>query len=115
MVLARELTKLHEEIFRGTLADAVARYRGAGASSSGSTAPSNDGSGKGDDGARDPRGEFTVVLGPHAALGEGVGGVEGAARAREALEARWGWCCCCDVGLLFSEGEGCFGGSGIWR
>lgn len=89
MVLARELTKLHEEIFRGTLADAVARYRGAGASSSGSTAPSNDGSGKGDDGARDPRGEFTVVLGPHAALGEGVGGVEGAARAREALEARW--------------------------
>lgn len=39
VVLARELTKLHEEVYRGTLGDAVAHVR-----------------------ERDPRGEYVVVL-----------------------------------------------------
>lgn len=44
------------------------------------------GGGGGDGVVRDPRGEFTVVLGPRAAA---VGAGEGAeARALEALEAR---------------------------
>lgn len=99
MVLARELTKLHEEIFRGTLADAVARYGGGDSSGSGSaegdgggggtSTSANRGSGGSSDGAKDPRGEFTVVIGPRAAMSEEEGGVEGAARARAALEARW--------------------------
>lgn len=85
MVLARELTKLHEEIFRGTLAEAVARYGGE----SGSGGTEGGGGTSTAASARDPRGEFTVVLGPRAALGEENDGVEGTARAREALEARW--------------------------
>lgn len=102
VVLARELTKLHEEIFRGTLAEAVARYGGAaGGSGRGSSADGrggdsasthgggNGGGGSGG-GVKDPRGEFTVVLGPLAGVGAGEGGgVEGAARAMAALEARW--------------------------
>jgi 16S rRNA (cytidine1402-2'-O)-methyltransferase len=39
VVLARELTKLHEEVFRGTLAEAIAHVE-----------------------ARDPRGEYVIVL-----------------------------------------------------
>jgi 16S rRNA (cytidine1402-2'-O)-methyltransferase len=39
IVLARELTKLHEEIWRGTIAEAIAHYRD-----------------------REPQGEFTLVL-----------------------------------------------------
>jgi 16S rRNA (cytidine1402-2'-O)-methyltransferase len=39
VVLARELTKLHEEVFRGTLGEAVAHVQ-----------------------AREPRGEYVVVL-----------------------------------------------------
>lgn len=90
VVLARELTKLHEEIFRGTLAEAAARYGGGGAVENG-----GDGDGDPDRGVgpgnstREPRGEFTVVLGPRAAVSEEDGGVEGAARALAALEARW--------------------------
>ncbi len=41
IVVARELTKAHEEIWRGTLAQAVAAWQ-----------------------AREPRGEFTLVVGP---------------------------------------------------
>lgn len=39
LVLARELTKLHEEIWRGTVADAIAHYK-----------------------TREPQGEFTLVV-----------------------------------------------------
>ncbi|CAM9668010.1 unnamed protein product [Ectocarpus sp. 6 AP-2014] len=99
VVLARELTKLHEDIFRGTLAEAVARYGGGdgvparegegrdgGPSDGASGMGSGGGGGGGDAVVRDPRGEFTVVLGPRAAA---VGaGEEGQARALEALEAR---------------------------
>lgn len=105
MVLARELTKLHEEIFRGTLADAVARYEGdssgSGSAEGGggggggtSTAATSGSNGRSGNDAKDPRGEFTVVLGPRVALGKADGGAEGAARAKEALEARWVmlWC-----------------------
>eukprot|EP00904_Undaria_pinnatifida_P000225 jgi/Undpi1/10202/HiC_scaffold_28.g12655.m1 len=67
IVLARELTKLHEEIFRGTLKEATDRYGGAG--------------------PKDPRGEFTVVLGPRdanrAAGGAGDGAVVLEARLME--------------------------------
>ncbi|CAM9318157.1 unnamed protein product [Ectocarpus sp. 4 AP-2014] len=104
VVLARELTKLHEDIFRGTLAEAVARYGGEdgvvpapegkgrhddGGTSGGASGMGSDGGsgvGGGDGVVRDPRGEFTVVLGPRAAaVGAGEGGE---ARALEALEAR---------------------------
>ncbi|CAN0177440.1 unnamed protein product [Ectocarpus fasciculatus] len=101
VVLARELTKLHEDIFRGTLAEAVARYGGGG---DGDGVPARDGEGQdggtgdgasgmgnsggyGDGAVRDPRGEFTVILGPRAAAAVGAG-EGGAARALEALEAR---------------------------
>jgi 16S rRNA (cytidine1402-2'-O)-methyltransferase len=47
VVLARELTKLHEEVFRGTLAEAIAHVD-----------------------AREPRGEYVVVLGGAPARGE---------------------------------------------
>jgi len=40
LTLARELTKLHEELWRGTLSEAIARYT-----------------------SRDPQGEFTLVIG----------------------------------------------------
>lgn len=88
VVLARELTKLHEEIFRGTLADAVARYGGGDGnadSGGGSGAAAANSGGV----VKDPRGEFTVILGPRAATSAGEGGAEGAARAMAALEARW--------------------------
>ncbi|CAM9324547.1 unnamed protein product [Ectocarpus sp. 8 AP-2014] len=100
VVLARELTKLHEDIFRGTLAEAVARYGGGdgvpagegegrdGGPSDGASGVGSGGGGGGGGGVvvRDPRGEFTVILGPRAAA---VGaGEEGQARALEALEAR---------------------------
>ncbi|CAB1104795.1 unnamed protein product [Ectocarpus sp. CCAP 1310/34] len=101
VVLARELTKLHEDIFRGTLAEAVARYGGSGGvpsregerrdgdceTSDGASGMGGGGGGYGGDGVvRGPRGEFTVVLGPRAAaVGAGEGGE---ARALEALEAR---------------------------
>ncbi|CAM9990924.1 unnamed protein product [Scytosiphon promiscuus] len=94
VVLARELTKLHEEIFRGTLAEAVARYGGSGTTENGgreSDAPPNsDGKcgGGGGPAVKEPRGEFTVVLGPRAAVSAEDGGVEGAARALAVLEAR---------------------------
>lgn len=87
VVLARELTKLHEDIFRGTLADAVARYSGGDGdadSGGGSGAAANSGGV-----VKDPRGEFTVILGPRAATSDEEGGAEGAARAMAALEARW--------------------------
>ena len=64
IVLARELTKLHEEIFRGTLKEATDRYGGAG--------------------PKDPRGEFTVVLGPRDANRAAGGAGDGAV----VLEAR---------------------------
>ncbi|CAM9109425.1 unnamed protein product [Ectocarpus sp. 12 AP-2014] len=97
VVLARELTKLHEDIFRGTLAEAVARYGGEGGvparkgerqDGDGGTSGGASGMGGGGGGGvvRDPRGEFTVVLGPRgAAVGAGE---EGETRALEALEAR---------------------------
>lgn len=47
VVLARELTKLHEEVFRGTLGEALAQVE-----------------------ARDPRGEYVVVLAGAPARGE---------------------------------------------
>lgn len=72
-MLARELTKLHEEIYRGTLAEAVARY------------------GTGEDDAapavKGPRGEFTVVLGPRTAFARAGEGADSAG-ATVALEAR---------------------------
>lgn len=75
----------------------MARYGGAvdgvparegegkdGGTSDGASGMSN--SGGGDGVVRDPRGEFTVILGPRAAaVGAGEGGE---ARALEALEAR---------------------------
>lgn len=60
VLVARELTKLHEELFRGTLAQWAAHLE-----------------------ARPPRGEFTVVL---AAL-EPKGAVELAEEAEESLDA----------------------------
>ncbi|HSO95324.1 MAG TPA: 16S rRNA (cytidine(1402)-2'-O)-methyltransferase [Acidimicrobiia bacterium] len=47
VVLARELTKLHEEVFRGTLAEAIAHAD-----------------------AREPRGEYVIVVGGAPAPGE---------------------------------------------
>ena len=47
VVLARELTKLHEEVFRGTLADAIAHVD-----------------------TREPRGEYVIVLGGAPPRGE---------------------------------------------
>lgn len=81
-MLARELTKLHEEIFRGTLAEAVARY-GTGEGAAGATAE-----GVTKDAAR---GEFTVVLGPRAAADASDSEGEGEARAMAALETRRVW------------------------
>ncbi|CAM9476396.1 unnamed protein product [Hapterophycus canaliculatus] len=105
VVLARELTKLHEELFRGTLAEAVARYGGSGgteikgrssggadhvggaADKSGGVGGHRGGSGGGHD-VKEPRGEFTVILGPRPAVSAEDGGAEGAARALAVLEAR---------------------------
>jgi len=61
IVCARELTKLHEEIFRGSLEDAVAYF--------------------GDGGAGQARGEFTIVLQP-----DGVRADTEAVEAAEALD-----------------------------
>lgn len=73
VILARELTKLHEEIFRGTLAEAVARYSSDDVSVD----------------VKDPRGEFTVVLGPRVVSDVATGGRrESAATGLAALEAR---------------------------
>lgn len=77
-MLARELTKLHEEIFRGTLAEAVTRY---GASATKQTA------GAGSD-VVEPRGEFTLVLGPRPAAELAGEKAAGSASAMEALKAR---------------------------
>ncbi|CAM9953944.1 unnamed protein product, partial [Laminaria digitata] len=74
IILARELTKLHEEIFRGTLKEAADRYGQQG----------QQGAGGAGAGARDPRGEFTVVLGPRDANEATEGGADGAAAALEA-------------------------------
>lgn len=49
----------------------------------------NGGGSNGDGGVKEPRGEFTVVLGPCADVGSEEGGVEAAARAMAVLEARW--------------------------
>jgi len=58
MVLcARELTKLHEELFRGTLTEALLHFGG----------------GEGDDSpaVASPRGEFTLVIGPRPRVARG--------------------------------------------
>lgn len=68
VVIARELTKLHEEVFHGTLAEAVEKYGGA----------------------KEAKGEFTIVLGPQAS--PPGGGVEEADRMRH-VESR------CVIGL----------------
>jgi 16S rRNA (cytidine1402-2'-O)-methyltransferase len=60
LVVARELTKLHQEVLRGTVSAAIERYA--------STAP---------------RGEFTLVVGPAAASAESRAG-----EAREELRRR---------------------------
>ena len=49
VLCARELTKLHEELFRGTLSEAVARFE-----------------------ARPPRGEFTLVVAGRGGVGVGM-------------------------------------------
>src|SRR5690606_31531164 len=62
VALARELTKLHEEVFRGTLADAAARLE-----------------------EREARGEFVVVLDGRGEAPQGAG--RDAAEARTLAEA----------------------------
>jgi len=57
VMCARELTKLHEELFRGTLSEAVLHFGGQEGSDSPSTAS--------------PRGEFTLVLGPLPRMARG--------------------------------------------
>lgn len=64
ITLCRELTKLHEEIFRTTLAQAVERYRG-----------------------EDPRGEFVLVVeGAPEDRGESVTLEDGLERVKDLLE-----------------------------
>lgn len=58
VAVARELTKMHESVFRGTLAEAAGYYT-----------------------ANPPRGEVTVVLGPSEPDGEATSVDEAAARA----------------------------------
>lgn len=89
VILARELTKLHEEIFRGTLAQAAARYGTLSADEEPST-----GAAAGSATKKDPKGEFTVVLGPRVAMGQGGEGSSDSASAMAALEARWGLSVC---------------------
>lgn len=59
MVLcARELTKLHEELFRGTLKEAIEHFGGGGGGNDEEDSDEKNGEKK------MPRGEFTLVLGP---------------------------------------------------
>jgi 16S rRNA (cytidine1402-2'-O)-methyltransferase len=64
VVVARELTKLHEELWRGSLAEAEAEFAG-----------------------REARGEIVVVLGGAPDTGDGVGEADVAEAVRRRLEA----------------------------
>ncbi|CAM9510479.1 unnamed protein product [Ascophyllum nodosum] len=79
VVIARELTKLHEDIFHGTLSEAAARYRSQGDQVDPATTSSS---------AVEAKGEFTVVLGPSVTRGSEGGGAEEAANVQRVLEAR---------------------------
>jgi len=63
MAAARELTKIHEEIWRGTLAEAVGRWS-----------------------STEPRGEFTLVIAPPEKTGAEEEATEKALKVVTALE-----------------------------
>lgn len=77
-MVARELTKLHEEVYRGTLAEAVSRFASPGARDAALAGRAS--------GA--PRGEFTIVLGPRSVAELDGGRTLGSGGAMAAVEAR---------------------------
>ncbi len=70
VLCARELTKLHEELFRGTLTEALVHFGGGG----------EEGEGESNNSVAAPRGEFTLVLGPKLKIVRGEEEMDGLVR-----------------------------------